>query len=73
MPTLKQFLEENGIKATPDQRSRLGRFISKPDDNNGRVREDGFKVKDYKEDFLNNEHTQMAIIFFLNNQQDNTN
>lgn len=68
MATLKEYLEKNDIKVTPDQRSMLGRLISKENDNNGFVREDNFKVKDYKTDFLDNEETQMKIISFLQNQ-----
>ncbi len=64
--TLKEFLEENKINATSDQRSVIGRLISKKDDNKGYVLENGSNVKDYKEHFLNDIKTTSIIINYLN-------
>ena len=63
--TLKEFLEDNKINATPDQRSVIGRFISKNNDNNGYVFENGSNVKNYKDEFLNEIETTCKIINYL--------
>lgn len=63
--TLKEFLEENKINATPDQRSVIGRLISSKNDNKGYINEYGNNVKNYKESFLNNEKTINIIINYL--------
>ena len=64
--TLKEFLLTHKVKATPDQRSCIGRLISSECDSNGLTLEDGHNVKDYKEDALNNDKTTELIIGFLN-------
>ena len=63
--TLKEFLEENKINATPDQRSIIGRLISKKGDSKGYVLENGISVKNYKESFLNDLNTTRIIINYL--------
>ncbi|TXD45887.1 hypothetical protein [Polaribacter sp. IC073] len=63
--TLKNYLETNNIKATPDQRSQLGRIISTKGDSTRYVTENHRNVKDYKESFLNKPKTQLAIINHL--------
>ena len=63
--TLKQFLHQNKIKATDNDRCNIGRLISSENDSNGSIKEDGHRVKDYKESFLNDPKTQLLIIGFL--------
>jgi hypothetical protein len=65
MPTLKEYLIHHRIEVTPDQRSELGRLLSGPEDNNGKVLEDGFMVKDYKIEYLDNHETQKRIISYF--------
>jgi hypothetical protein len=64
MPTLKEYLESNGVDVTPDQRSKLGLSFShyKTDK---LVLENGFWVKDYDYNFLESEPSQIIIISFL--------
>lgn len=64
--TLKEFFEKNNIQATPDQRSQIGLlFKSTLNDFKEYVIEDGFKVKDYKDSFLNKIEIQTIIINHL--------
>lgn len=61
--TLKQFFELNNIKATMQQRGKVGRKLTpifeptKP-----MIEEDGYMVRIYPEDFLNNDNTILLII-----------
>ena len=64
--TLKEFLLTHKVKATPDQRSCIGRLISTENDSDRLTLEDGHNVKDYKEDALNNDKKIELIINFLN-------
>jgi hypothetical protein len=64
--TLKEFLEGAGLSVTPDQRSELGRLISKEDDHFRKVIEDKWNVKDYHLAHLTSNDTQNIIIKFLN-------
>ena len=66
MPTLKEHLEINLIKATPDQRSQIGVLISSENDSNSKVLEDGWNVKDYTKNFLNSVKTSNIIIKYFN-------
>ena len=63
--TLKEYFTENEIEATPDERSKLGRVISRENDSNGYLIEDGRSVKDYKETFLKSHNTTVRIINFF--------
>ena len=63
--TLKVYLEQNNIKATPDDRSRIGQLISSPDDSHGYTEEDGQRVKMYKLKFLESLKTQSLIIKYF--------
>ena len=63
--TLKVFLKENKINATANQRAKIGLLISKENDSNGRINENGHNVKDYKENFLNDSETIVIIINYL--------
>lgn len=68
--TLKEYLESNGVNATPDQRSRLGHLISSPGDYIGRVIEDGHNVKDYRIEYLKSEDVCLTILSFLSTIRD---
>lgn len=63
--TLKEFLKENHIQATANQRSQIGFLISQIGDSKGYVLEDGWNVKDYYKDFLNSDRTIEIIINHL--------
>lgn len=65
--TLKQYFDIHNIKATPDDRSRIGRIISSPDDSHGYTVEDGQDVKVYKFKFLSSLKTQSLIIKYFKN------
>lgn len=64
--TLKEHLEKNNVKATKDQRSQIGKLLSKIDNTTNRVLEDGWNVKDYDNSFLNDIRTSTIIINHLN-------
>lgn len=64
--TLKEYLEENQLYATPDQRSQIGYLLSQTGDNKGYVLEDGYNVKNYYKSFLNSERTSDIIINYFN-------
>ena len=66
--TLKEYLEREGIKATPDQRSKIGCFISKKSEYKVKVIEDRWEVNDYQESFLREEYVIDTIIKILNSQ-----
>jgi len=63
--TLKEHLENHNLKATKDQRSQIGKLLSKIDDTTNRVLEDGWNVKDYDNSFLNDIKTSDIIINHL--------
>ena len=63
--TLKNFLNENNIKSTPNERAKLGLLLSCIGDSKGKVEEDGYMCKDYKSGFLNSKKTQKIIIEYL--------
>ena len=63
--TLKEFLENHKILCSPNQRSKIGLLISSKNDSNGRVIEEGYNVKDYKESFLESKNVTDIIINFL--------
>jgi hypothetical protein len=65
MKTLKQFLEENKIETTNFQRAKIGNFIYEKGASKGKVKEDGFKVNLYDENFLDTIETQKIIIKVL--------
>ena len=65
--TLKEFLESNGISATNRQRSVLGRLIN-TENNNPRVREDGYLVVNYDEEQLQDLDNINIIINYLNSE-----
>ena len=65
--TLKEFLESNGISATNRQRSVLGRLIN-TENNNPRVREDGYLVVNYDLEQLQDLDNINIIINYLNSE-----
>ena len=68
--TLKVYLEQNNIKATPDDRSRIGKLLSGCKHYFTRTIEDGHNVKEYEESFLDDVNTQIIIINHLTKKTD---
>lgn len=64
--TLKEYLDKNKIKTIGDQRSEIGRYISKLEHDFSYVIEDGFNVKNYNENFLTSKDVSEIIISQLN-------
>ena len=73
MKTLKQFLTENGINLTDEQRYKLGARIgqswSSRNYNNGKERqyidENSYNVRLYENEFLNDKKVRRCILKFL--------
>ena len=73
MKTLKQFLTENGINLTDEQRYKLGARIgqswSSLNYNNGKERqyidENSYNVRLYENEFLNDKKVRRCILKFL--------
>lgn len=63
--TLKQFLEENNIKVTNDQRSRIGYALKWDGESIGYVPEKNYMVNDYPKEYFQLEKTQKKILKFL--------
>ena len=69
--TLKNYLNQNNIKATPDDRSRIGVLLSNCKHSYIRTIEDGHNVKEYEESFLDDVETQIIIINYLTKKRIN--
>ena len=64
--TLKQYFKENGISASPDDRSRIGILLSEDGAHKGHILEDGHFVKVYHMDFLQSKKTFTKIMSYFN-------
>ena len=62
MKTLKQFLEENNIQSTSDQRATIGRCLFEPNVRRKKVKEENYMAVLYDEKYLNKPSTQKKII-----------
>lgn len=65
--TLKEYFILHSIDASPNQRSKIGELISSKNDSIGRVIEDGWNVKDYREEFLQCDITIGIILNYFDN------
>lgn len=68
--TLKEFLKQNRVNLTDDQRLKLGKKIASVWDSQKRgdkfyIQEDGFKVIDYTISFLKQKSVIRNVIRFL--------
>ncbi|MFK7947824.1 MAG: hypothetical protein AB8G11_09550 [Saprospiraceae bacterium] len=66
--TLKQFLEENKIHTTSNQRAAIGTLLIEPNIKRKKVKEGKYMAVLYDEKYLNKPSTQQKIINVLTNQ-----
>lgn len=67
MKTLKQFLEENNIQSTSNQRAKIGTLLIEKGVKRKKAKEDNYMAVLYDENYLNNPLTQKKIINALIN------
>lgn len=65
--TLKEFLEENLISSTNDQRAKLGLLLQEDNLSLLKKKENGYMVRDYTLTYLMKQETVNLIILFFNN------
>jgi hypothetical protein len=67
--TLKEFLEENLISSTSDQRSQLGVLLQQNNLSHLKKKESGYFVRDYTLTYLMQEKTINTIMLFFSNSE----